>query len=253
MPTNKPSRLLYFGTSKELTLHVNPVTFRLFERSTQNICITSDEKPKEGDWSMYQNKIHKCIEDIIGDEFKKIILTDNKDLIKDGVQSIDDEFLEWFVKNPTCEKVKVEEEDYSQKCRECGEYVKRGYICKRGCFMKSGNFIPTDKNIKYKIIIPKEEQKQHLIDMMRGDEELGLYEEHKQETTLEEAAERFTQLWFKNNAFTKELFIEGAKYQAKRMYSREIINILENIMYWDTCPEDYKETISIFIAQFKKK
>jgi len=27
----------------------------------------------------------------------------------------------------------------------------------------------------------KEEQKQHLIDMMRGDEELGLYEESKQE------------------------------------------------------------------------
>jgi hypothetical protein len=26
--------------------------------------------------------------------------------------------------------------------------------------MKSGNFIPTDKNVKYKIIIPKEEPKQ---------------------------------------------------------------------------------------------
>jgi hypothetical protein len=36
---------------------------------------------------------------------------------------------------------------------------------------------------------PKEETKQHLIDIMRGDEELGLYEEPKQET-LEEAAER---------------------------------------------------------------
>jgi hypothetical protein len=38
---------------------------------------------------------------------KKIILTTDPDLIKDGVQSIDDEFLEWFVKNPSCEEVEV--------------------------------------------------------------------------------------------------------------------------------------------------
>lgn len=32
--------------------------------------------------------------------------------------------------------------------------------------------------------VPKEEQKQHLIDMMKGDEELGLYDEQKKETTM---------------------------------------------------------------------
>jgi hypothetical protein len=37
----------------------------------------------------------------------KVILTTNKLLIKDGVQAIDDEFLEWFVKNPSCEFVDV--------------------------------------------------------------------------------------------------------------------------------------------------
>jgi hypothetical protein len=72
------------------------------------IYITSDEKPKAGDWSLYQNKIHKCIEDIVGDEFKKIILTTDQDLIADGVQAIDDEFLEWFVENPSCEWVEVD-------------------------------------------------------------------------------------------------------------------------------------------------
>jgi hypothetical protein len=36
-----------------------------------------------------------------------IILTTNKLLIKDGVQAIDDEFLEWFVKNPSCEEIEV--------------------------------------------------------------------------------------------------------------------------------------------------
>ena len=39
--------------------------------------------------------------------FKKIILTTDQDLIEDGVQAIDDEFLEWFVKNPSCESVKT--------------------------------------------------------------------------------------------------------------------------------------------------
>ncbi len=37
----------------------------------------------------------------------KVILTTNKLLIKDGVQSIDDEFLEWFVKNSSCERVEI--------------------------------------------------------------------------------------------------------------------------------------------------
>jgi hypothetical protein len=40
---------------------------------------------------------------------KKIILTTDDRLVKDGVQPIDDEFLEWFVKNPSCEFVEVEE------------------------------------------------------------------------------------------------------------------------------------------------
>jgi hypothetical protein len=66
--------------------------------------------------------------------WKKIILTTNQDLINDGVQAIDDEFLEWLVKNPSCEGVNVE----------------KVYI------MDS----ITPKNlIEYKILIPKEEPK----------------------------------------------------------------------------------------------
>ncbi len=42
--------------------------------------------------------------------FKKIILTTDQDLIKDGVKDIDDEFLEWFVKNPSCNRVEVLED-----------------------------------------------------------------------------------------------------------------------------------------------
>jgi hypothetical protein len=71
-------------------------------------------------------------------ECKKIILTTDQDLINDGVQAIDDEFLEWFVKNPSCEKVEVEKEWNEERIvnnKDIGDY-------------------------SYKIILPQEEPKQ---------------------------------------------------------------------------------------------
>jgi hypothetical protein len=100
-PTENSSRLSH---NKDGVLELHRLQWR---KGTQNIYITSDEKPKQGEWSLYQNKIHKCIEDIVGDEFKKIILTTDQDLIKDGVWGIEDGFLEWFVKNPDCEFVEL--------------------------------------------------------------------------------------------------------------------------------------------------
>ena len=38
---------------------------------------------------------------------RKIILTTDQSL--NGVQAIGDTFLEWFVKNPSCEKIEVEQ------------------------------------------------------------------------------------------------------------------------------------------------
>jgi hypothetical protein len=134
--THNPSRLVI--DTIENKLYLQPI---LHEKTinvlTQNIYITNSEKPKAGEWSLYENKIHKCIEDIIGDEFKKIILTTNQDLIADGVQAINDEFLEWFVKNPSCEKVGV---------INTFDYNKKHFVEHSG----------------YKIIIPKEEPKQEM-------------------------------------------------------------------------------------------
>jgi hypothetical protein len=112
LPTNKPTRL--FTADSEIRLAGYPkTTFK----TGKNIFITSDEEIKEGDYVLYhEDKISQVL-GINIDELKldrggvwrssckKIILTDNKDLIKDGVQAIDDDFLEWFVNNPSCEFV----------------------------------------------------------------------------------------------------------------------------------------------------
>jgi hypothetical protein len=92
----------------------------------------------------------------------------------------------------------------------------------------------------------KEEQKQHLIDMMKDDENLGLYKEEKQETTLEEKAEEYE--------YTDGIygFKAGAKWQAKRMYTEEEVKqIIEAtlIEHSDFVLAD----IPKWFEQFKKK
>ena len=137
LPTdNKLSRLYFNVNDKEFQICEieKPSTIL---KPNRHIYITSDEEIKEGDW---------CVDDI-GDVFKikylryfkefckKIILTTNQDLIKNGVQAIDDEFLEWFVKNPSCEEIEVEE------------------------FEPIYGHQNNSSNVLYKIIIPKEEPK----------------------------------------------------------------------------------------------
>jgi len=80
-----------------------------------HIYITSDEQIKDRDWYIYikdglliQYKKEFNPSAASASYNKKIILTTDQDLIKDGVQPIDDEFLEWFVKNPSCEKAEIE-------------------------------------------------------------------------------------------------------------------------------------------------
>ena len=77
----------------------------------QILYITTDEEIKEGDWFLEKAGRQYPIQwngvDKLNRHCKKIILTTDQDLIADGVQAIDDEFLEWFVKNPTCEEVEV--------------------------------------------------------------------------------------------------------------------------------------------------
>jgi hypothetical protein len=101
----------------------------------------------------------------------------------------------------------------------------------------------------------KEEQKQHLIDMMRYDENLGLYKEEKQETTLEEAAERYAHNYFNmhetnNYKALKQGYEAGAKEMAERMYSEEEVkHIISEALQSALVTVDLEQ----WFKQFKKK
>ena len=152
LPTEKPSRLAYY---QESTSYNKPILQLVSTTSSdykyQHIYITSDEEIKVGDWYYLPrtNSVHKCIEATelnlerrLG--VAKIILTTDPDLIKDGVQQISDEFLEWFVENPSCEEVEVET-----------------YFKKIGVETDANGYRAMDVLGKdYKIIIPQEEPKQ---------------------------------------------------------------------------------------------
>ena len=216
LPTDQPSRLAFDTDENFYLLCEEPVFFKHQELvENRNIYITSSEEIKEGDWILYgANQIVK-IEiqiDKNSEHFKiygmgarrKIILTTDPKLIADGVQSIDDNFLKWFVKNPTCEFVEVINEPY-----------------------EAGNIYQNDWFDYYKIIIPQEEPKQYLEkEMFQLEQELDIpssmrwHNSKPKQETLEEAAINCWAegAWDNRDDFT-DGFVEGAKWQAERMYS----------------------------------
>jgi len=222
LPTDKPSRLMI--DTIENKLYLQPI---LHEKTInvlpQHVYITSNEEIKEGDWFLeddienliFQRRNSKVYS--LPDSAKKIILTTDQDLINDNVQAIDNEFLEWFVKNPSCEEIEAK---IVSTWWNSG--IKKDY---------------------YKIIIPQEEPKTGYVKSKTEflGVEFTLKDGSKQfvpiQSTLEEAAEKHADIYVENESeYTsvipehikwgnrKHNFIEGAKYQAERMYSEEEVN-----------------------------
>jgi len=240
LPTNKPSRLIIYSTLLN--------DFRLLDKPIEdwkhkkNIYITNDEEIKLGEWVIYTNgiKIHcKKIDskedvelaNIENSGVLKIILTTDQELIKNGIQPIPDEFLEWFVKNPSCESVEVK------------------------CYSKFNDGDFTD----YKIIIPKEEPKQgsmsEAIKKVINDK---LQEEPKQETLEEYIQSLFTNEDEDNKILFSSLIRSGAKWQQEQdnnKYSQEdIINALHSVELKDN--KDYSKIyngMKEWFEQNKKK
>lgn len=148
LPTDEPTRI--HNTFNILRLETG------FELSpcNLNLYITSDEKPKQNEWYIYTDILSKLHIRLFsdegirkGDDGKKIILTSDRDLINFGIQSLDDDFVKWFIKNPNCEEVEVVKENICARC-----YSNDVDDCWSAKVCSDGKY---DK-IKYKIIIPIE-------------------------------------------------------------------------------------------------
>jgi len=195
LPTEKPSRLRY-NLSNVLALTKEP--YRDYSKQVnQNIYITNDEEIKDGDWFLTDDKrVEKCAPDWRAREWhKKIILTTDPQLIADGVQAIDDEFLEFIVKNPSCEEIEIANDLKYFNVDELRERHLKG--------------LPHlySESIGYKIIIPQEEpnynMKQEILDEM------------KKQETLEEVV---------NNFKKTDVYINEIKQEQERMYSESDMN-----------------------------
>lgn len=215
LPTDKPSRI--YMNLGQLFLE-QEYSISKGESLNHNIYITSDEEIKEGDWvynivSKTKFKATKQLIDLINDPNvalttnKKIILTTDPDLIKDGVQAIDDEFLEWFVKNPSCEEVEV-----TYGVLKPFQSEDKGYLI----------HCPDNEVLEE----PKQDLEKEMFEL---EQELNIpsnlrwHNSKPKQETLEEFAKRQTKLGKyqdQESAIICSIRL-GAKWQQERMYSEE--------------------------------
>ena len=180
IPTLQPSKL--YKVKDKLYLEEYPD--KTVNAGNQHIYITSDEKIiSSKDWFIdikdNRNHLHQVgygldsyewTEQYDPQYYKKIILTTDQDLIADGVQAIHDEFLEWFVKNPSCEEVEVE-----KGCKiDCTRFILNGENS-----MCCGDY-------KYKILPQEEPKQEHStlnLDILKSKVDNALENETKKSLT----------------------------------------------------------------------
>ena len=219
LQTDQPTGIFETNSGLQFSI-MNKVRYGEFKGF--HIYLTSNEEIKEGDWFLSDFNsfpLHNIKEfserkDSLGwkqEDLKnnlKIILTTDPTLILNGVQAIDDEFLEWFVQNPICEYVEVK--SYWKLLGN--DYEHNGYAT---LFYESiSRYVKEEPKQE---LPTYEESIQHILTAHKIPKELFGQEEPKQET-LEEAAER--------NGAGRFSFIAGAKYMAKKMYSEEEVKAM---------------------------
>jgi len=243
LPTEKPSKLFYnVGGALLFTDYEN--------YNGVNICITSDEEIKVGDYVINSAASyvfqHYFAEGNLYKECKKIILTTDQDLIKDGVQAIDDDFLEWFVKNPSCEFVEIDNRpkvssfekgfmidnpNYNKIIIPKEEAKQEGYICPHTklqcdnecCVSASDCHIKTTIGI---ISEPKQETLENIFNWK------PIYASSRKQETIEQASEYYAHNYFYMHVTNdykalKQGFEAGVKWQQeqdKNTYSEDDIS-----------------------------
>lgn len=177
---------------------------------------------------------------------KKIILTTDADLIADGIQAIPDEFLEWFVKNPSCEEVKIEnffdyfiispKEEPKQKCKDCNKSL------------EDCTFIENTVDLKHQ---SKQLTKEEVMEQRSSKYEFIDFE---QKETLEEAGKQYEAKTEYSKYAIFEAFIEGATWMQHEFYSEEeVLSLLIKFNDSLTKPLYPVYLLKEWFKKFKKK
>jgi hypothetical protein len=215
LPTEKPSKL--FDCFGKLSIGDFNATREDLQVTNQHIYITSDEKPKKDEWVLY-NKIVRRVDETFNKpgydwnvlNCKKIILTTDQDLIADGVQAIDDKFLEWFVKNPGCEFVEWSSEKIEGSFD--GEYWK----------------------YKYGTVIPQEEPK-YIEDEFEMQSRIinKVWDEEESKQNLRDKLELLVEEWKKRQIYYEDIAQDNTarehtykKFTYKAMATRDCLKEL---------------------------
>lgn len=146
LPTENKSNIVLLKENNRLYYHpmilsINPNIIR------QYVYITTEEKFNENEYLTDGIEVIQATPKLVETQglvdrrkWKKIIITNDPELIENGVQKVSHSFLKWLSKNQTCERVDIEQNWE-------GNGVMFGF--------KMGSVSP-DGDIKYKIITPKE-------------------------------------------------------------------------------------------------
>jgi hypothetical protein len=248
LPTTEKSRLhYYYELNKKYALSKEPLHWR----TASYVYITSEnEDINENDYIITKDGRLIQVDYLLSkdlEEASKIILSTDTTLIADGVQEIDNEFLEWFIKNPTCEFIKVTKLDYltnrqyriynlpqeepKQEKEEEWKELEDAKLCEP---LKSWDEPKQEKEEEYFKHLEKD-KKEFAKEWEEIRQEFGF---DKKEETLEEAAlkwvfETNSHKWSNNDDTAGDnygSFIAGANYEAEIRYSEEEVLTFLNAM-----------------------
>jgi hypothetical protein len=217
--TDKPTGIFELNNGLHFSI-TNKVRYGVYKG--YHIYITSDEDPKNKDYYWDENKLKVKRYFESRESFPsllhrfKVILTTDPNLIKDGVQPIDNTFLEWFINNSSCKSVKIE--SWQTK----GEW-----------------------ELEYKIIIPKEEPKQSTVGKEFYESADKIITIHKQDI-IQLIEDRILSEYKKHSASLPDEWAKIAAYKIYKSISDKMENPKQHIEFINNNIEEFDDKLEQF-------